>query len=211
MYGSLQNSQVQDITFQRGFSSVGHGQSRKWIGYLDIPTGWRTGYFDSLSSSVSPCALSTCTSVASIVSSNQHYLQPYVLKRKNSLSSDCGSSNFSGYSSSATSSNSNNSNSFYTTKNLSVFLKHVGGDLWKDNPEHDQFYTFCVSEDDVTRVIQYLENQLSIQGGGEKTKEETDNVKNSVLQDDINKSPHHQVSPKVTFILDTYCHMYMFG
>lgn len=72
----------------------------------------------------------------------------------------------------------------------------VGAELWKDNPDHDQFYTFAVSEDEVTKVISYLENALSVQ-----------KLKSSLGNPDI--PDRKNVSPKVTFILDTYCHMYM--
>lgn len=72
----------------------------------------------------------------------------------------------------------------------------VGAELWKDNPDHDQFYTFAVSEDEVTKVISYLENALSVQ-----------KLKSSLRNPDI--PDRKNVSPKVTFILDTYCHMYM--
>ncbi|WAR21996.1 SLK-like protein, partial [Mya arenaria] len=86
----------------------------------------------------------------------------------------------------------------------------VGHDLWKDNPEQDRFNTFSVSETELTNVIGYLENQIE----SHKTKnrvsescESSDNVINSV-HDDLGQP--EGVPQKVTFILDTYCHIYMY-
>ena len=79
----------------------------------------------------------------------------------------------------------------------------VGMGLWKDNPEHDQYYTFCVSEDDVTKIISYLENQLAQQ----KHKASSDTA--AEVPTETPEELKKDVSPKVTFILDTYCHMYM--
>ena len=85
------------------------------------------------------------------------------------------------------------------------FCDHVGQDLWKDNPEQDRFNTFSVSEADLTNVIGYLENQIEAHKCRSQDSESSDNVMNSV-QDSIRT----EIPPKVTFILDTYCHIYMY-
>lgn len=85
------------------------------------------------------------------------------------------------------------------------FCDHVGQDLWKDNPEQDRFNTFSVSETDLTNVIGYLENQIEAHKCRSRDSESSDNVRNSV-QDSIQT----EIPPKVTFILDTYCHIYMY-
>ena len=85
------------------------------------------------------------------------------------------------------------------------FCDHVGQDLWKDNPEQDRFNTFSVSEADLTNVIGYLENQIEAHKCRSQDSESSDNVRNSV-QDNIQT----EIPPKVTFILDTYCHIYMY-
>ena len=85
------------------------------------------------------------------------------------------------------------------------FCDHVGQDLWKDNPEQDRFNTFSVSEADLTNVIGYLENQIEAHKYRSRDSESSDNVMNSV-QDSLQTN----IPPKVTFILDTYCHIYMY-
>lgn len=72
---------------------------------------------------------------------------------------------------------------------------NVALELWHENPEQDVFNTFAVSEPDLTHVIQYLEGQLQ------------DKLLFSSVQSEIINNV--KVSPKVTFILDTFCHMYM--
>lgn len=87
---------------------------------------------------------------------------------------------------------------------------HVGHDMWKDNPEQDRFNTFSVSETDLTNVIGYLETQIESHKSKNRhypqSCESSDNVINSV-HDDLGEPA--SVPPKVTFILDTYCHIYM--
>ena len=61
------------------------------------------------------------------------------------------------------------------------------------------------SEADLTNVIGYLENQIEAHKCRSQDSESSDNVMNSV-QDSIGT----EIPPKVTFILDTYCHIYMY-
>lgn len=87
---------------------------------------------------------------------------------------------------------------------MSSFPQQVGSQMWQDNPERDRFSTFSVSENDLTNVIEVLEKQLDVQRC-RVVSESSDNVINTV-QDDFKMV----ISPKVTFILDTYCSMYMY-
>ena len=67
-----------------------------------------------------------------------------------------------------------------------------------------------MSETDLTNVIGYLETQIESHKHKGKTVdqscENSDNVLNSVHD---NLGEPVSVPPKVTFILDTYCHIYM--
>lgn len=89
------------------------------------------------------------------------------------------------------------------TDALAMFPIRVSTTLWKDNPEQDPFNTFSVSEDNLTKIIDYLEN-VSARGKNQKGQEVSENVMNS-MQEDFRGA----VSDKVTFILDTYYSMYM--
>jgi len=97
-----------------------------------------------------------------------------------------------------------------TTTSFYGICDQVGQDMWKDNPEQDRFNTFSVSETDLTNVIGYLETQIESHKHKGKTVdqscENSDNVLNSVHD---NLGEPVSVPPKVTFILDTYCHIYM--
>lgn len=122
-------------------------------------------------------------------------LFPYAQRRRNSSTS----SNGSGAHSSST-----------PGKEITMYgiCDHTGQDMWKDNPEQDRFNTFSVSETDLTNVIGYLENQIEVHKFKNKistSSESSDNVLNSV-QDDFGETT---IPAKVTFILDTYCHIYM--
>ena len=86
---------------------------------------------------------------------------------------------------------------------MTMFPIRVGTTLWKENPEQDLFNTFSVSEDNLTKIIDYLENVTSKNKTHEGI-EATENVINS-LQEDFRET----VTDKVTFILDTYYSMYM--
>ena len=147
-----------------------------------------------LSESASNACSDSSTSVSTCENSNGSngnlvFCQPNLFAlRRNSIatSSDSGCSGLS----------SGTTSSVVKGSNLLQIPMLVGGELWKDNPDHDQFYTFAVSEEDVTKVISYLENALAAQ-----------KLKSPLGNPD---SPERKnVSPKVTFILDTYCHMYM--
>lgn len=85
---------------------------------------------------------------------------------------------------------------------LAMFPIRISTTLWKDNPEQDPFNTFSVSEDNLTKIIDYLENVTS-KNKNQKL-EVSENVMNA-LQEDFRGT----VSDKVTFILDTYYSMYM--
>lgn len=87
------------------------------------------------------------------------------------------------------------------TDGLAMFPIRVSTTLWKDNPEQDPFNTFSVSEDNLTKIIDYLEN---VSGKNQKGQEVSENVMNAI-QEDFRGA----VSDKVTFILDTYYSMYM--
>lgn len=111
----------------------------------------------------------------------------------------------------------NSSSSSYTSQIHSIYAKEltlyaicdqIGQDMWKDNPEQDRFNTFSVSETDLTNVIGYLENQIEAHKCKTKismSSESSENVINSV-QDVLGEQT---VPAKVTFVLDTYCHIYM--
>lgn len=112
---------------------------------------------------------------------------------------------------SSTSSNVSGSQRSVHAKELTFYgiCDHVGQEMWKDNPEQDRFNTFSVSETDLTNVIGYLETQIEShkqKGKIDQSCEHSDNVLNSV-HDDLGEPV--SVPPKVTFILDTYCHIYM--
>lgn len=136
----------------------------------------------------SNASVSTCEN-SNGCDTNLVFCQPSLLAlRKNSVSTSS-DSGCSGLSSGTTS-------SIVKDSGLLQMPISVGAELWKDNPDHDQFYTFAVSEDEVTKVISYLENALSVQ-----------KFKSSLENPDTPEKKN--VSPKVTFILDAYCHMYM--
>lgn len=111
----------------------------------------------------------------------------------------------------------NSSSSSYTSHTRSIHAKQstlyamchqIGKDMWKDHPEQDRFNTFSVSETDLTNTIRYLENQIEAhkcKTNISMSLECSENVINSV-QDVLGEQT---VPAKVTFILDTYCHIYM--
>lgn len=147
---------------------------------------------DASNSHYSEASESGAMSITSSLSSLS--LFPYTHRRRNS----------------STSSNASGSQSPHG-KELTLYgiCDHVGQDMWKDNPEQDRFNTFSVSETDLTNVIGYLENQIEAhkcKAKNSSCSESSDNVINSV-QDDLGEQT---VPAKVTFILDTYCHIYMY-
>ena len=145
---------------------------------------------DTSNSHYSEASESGAMSIASSLSSLS--LFPYTHKRRNSSASSNASGSPSGL-----------------RKDVAVFFgfcDHVGQDMWRDNPEQDRYNTFSVSETDLTNVIGYLENQIEAHKYKTRCSESSDNVLNSV-QDEISDP---EIPPKVTFILDTYCHIYMY-
>lgn len=86
---------------------------------------------------------------------------------------------------------------------LAMFPIRISATLWKDNPEQDPFNTFSVSEDNLTKIIDYLENVTS-KNKNQKGLEVTENMMNA-MQEEFRDT----VSDKVTFILDTYYSLYM--
>jgi hypothetical protein len=84
-----------------------------------------------------------------------------------------------------------------------MFPIRISATLWKDNPEQDPFNTFSVSEDNLTKIIDYLENVTS-KNKNQKGLEVTENMMNA-MQEEFRDT----VSDKVTFILDTYYSLYM--
>jgi len=136
-------------------------------------------------------------SVTSSMSSLSLSLFPYTMPRRRNSST---SSNVSG---------SQKSVQLKDVTSLHGFCDVVGHDLWKDNPEQDRFNTFSVSETDLTNVIGYLENQIESHKSKSRlsgTCEASDNVLNTV-HDELGQPS--EVPARVTFILDTYCHIYM--
>ncbi|KAK3094817.1 hypothetical protein FSP39_006585 [Pinctada imbricata] len=134
---------------------------------------------------------SSNTSISSSFNPNYVYLHPGIQSLRRTSVSTSSDSGFSGLSTAT-------GGSVVRNSSLLAFPIAVGTGLWRDNPEHDQYYTFCVSEDDVTKIISHLENQLSKQKAkpAERPPCESQEATN--------------ISPQVTFILDTYCHMYMY-
>lgn len=144
----------------------------------------------SLQSEASESGAMSVTSSMSSLS-----LYPYTHRRRNS----------------STSSNVSGSQKSVQGKEISMYgiCDHLGHEMWKDNPEQDRFNTFSVSETDLTHVIGYLETQIETHKSKSRRPqgcESSDNVINSV-HDDLGETA--TVPPKVTFILDTYCHIYM--
>lgn len=79
----------------------------------------------------------------------------------------------------------------------------TANDLWKENPDRDHYNTFAVSESDLTKAIQHLEQKLGPHYGL-NSESSTDGVIN-MPHDGLNKA----LSPRITFILDSYCNIYM--
>ncbi|CAI9717770.1 STE20-like serine serine/threonine-protein kinase isoform X2 [Octopus vulgaris] len=94
------------------------------------------------------------------------------------------------------------------TRSLSrlSFIDDVSSELWKENPDRDSYNTFSVSEEELTRIIKYLESKLDGSQCINSSLDGSDSVINCASND-----IKQVVSPTVTFILDTYCNMYLFG
>lgn len=87
------------------------------------------------------------------------------------------------------------------------FIDTVSNELWKENPDRDSYNTFSVSEEELTRIIKYLESQLD---GGQCITQTSETSADPIINCN-NNDLKEVVSPTVTFILDTYCNMYLFG
>lgn len=105
-------------------------------------------------------------------------------------------------------------------KSRDSFHERLGYDLWKDNADHDIYNTFSVSEAEVTQVIHYLENSLLLNGENKSNLNRPVGHEGSCCDSykpvehggsSSNITSKESVPLKVTFIMDTYCSIYMNG
>lgn len=121
---------------------------------------------------------------------------------------------------------------------LPKFLRDTVSFLWCDNPDHDPFNTFSVSETDLTSAIAHLEQQLSGSGSNLDNEETRQDISgsdfeqkslsstlskfrghsfsescrtmpgNDVSEDDDDEHLH-SLPFRVQFIMESYCSIYM--
>lgn len=77
--------------------------------------------------------------------------------------------------------------------------------MWTENPDRDRYGTFSIPEEDLSMVIQYLEKQL------ENQKYICPDMGKTSVNYIMAENVKNLVSSKVTFILEMYCHLYIFG
>ena len=84
-------------------------------------------------------------------------------------------------------------------------LLDTSADLWKDNPDRDLYNTFSVSEDDLTNAIAHLEQKLGTPAYNHEGFSSSMIFRNGAKNEFLKKELH----PRISFILDSYCNIYM--